>query len=66
MEGLILFLVYGAIAVVVVGFGFLFYVRSVASRKRYVCPQCGEQQTVELMDASHCNACGAPFAGNTN
>jgi hypothetical protein len=33
----------------------------VASRKRYCCPQCGEQLQVELMKAEHCNMCGAPL-----
>lgn len=39
----------------------LLYMRSVSSRKSYTCPQCGECMTVELMEASRCNTCGAPL-----
>ena len=39
----------------------LLYVRAAESRKRYTCASCGERVTVELMDAGHCNTCGAPF-----
>ena len=61
MEGLIILLVYAGIGVVVVALGVVLYVRSVSSRKRYCCPQCGERMTVELMKAGHCNVCGAPL-----
>ena len=61
MEGLIVLLVYAGIGVIVVVLGVLFYLRSASSRKRYCCPQCGEQVSVELMKAGHCSVCGAPF-----
>jgi hypothetical protein len=61
MEGLIVLLVYGGIGILVFALGTLFYLRSVSSRKRYCCPQCGEQMSVELMKAEHCNMCGAPL-----
>jgi rRNA maturation endonuclease Nob1 len=51
-----------AIAVVgglVLGFGIVFFLRAIDSRKWYVCPQCGERIRVELMEAGHCNTCGA-------
>lgn len=57
---LIIFL-YGIIFAAVAVFALLFYMRSVESRKSYVCPQCGEKLRVELMNASHCNMCGAPL-----
>ncbi len=63
MDGLIVLLVYGVGGVLVVALGLLFYLRSVSSRKRYCCPQCGEQISVELMQAGHCSTCGAPFKG---
>ena len=63
MEGLIVLLIYGGGALVVVVLGVLFYLRSVSTRKRYCCPQCGEQMSVELMKAEHCNMCGAPLRG---
>jgi len=61
MEALIIIAFYVFIAAVVITLGFFLYLRSVASRKRHACPQCGEKQTVELMHASRCNTCGAPF-----
>ena len=61
MEGLVVLLLYTGIGVIVIVLGVLFYLRSVASRKRYCCPQCGEQVSVELMKAGHCNVCGAPL-----
>ena len=51
----------GGIGLAVVGLGIVFYLRAVASRKVYNCPQCGEVVRVELMRASHCNHCGAPL-----
>ena len=63
MEGLIVLLIYGGIGLVVVGLAVLFYLRAVSSRKRYCCPQCGERMSVELMQATHCNMCGAPLHG---
>ena len=39
----------------------LFWLRSAASRKTLVCGQCGEQVTVELMQGTHCQSCGAPL-----
>jgi len=61
MEGLIVLLIYAGIGVIVVVLGILLYLRSVSNRKRYCCPQCGEQVSVELMKARHCNICGAPL-----
>lgn len=43
----------------ILGFGIVFFLRAVDSRKWYVCPSCGERIRVELMDAGHCNTCGA-------
>jgi rRNA maturation endonuclease Nob1 len=43
----------------VLGFGIVFFLRSMDSRRWYVCTKCGERVKVELMDASHCNTCGA-------
>ena len=61
MEGLIVLAVYGGIGLLLVGLGVVFYLRAVASRKTYACPQCGEVVRVELMRASHCNHCGTPL-----
>ncbi len=61
MGGLIVLFLYVGLGVAVVGLGVLFYLRSACSRKRYCCPQCGERVSVELMDAGHCNMCGAPL-----
>ena len=61
MDTLIGLLIYGGMGLVLLALGILFYWRSVSSRKRYCCPQCGEQISVELMEAGHCNTCGAPF-----
>jgi hypothetical protein len=63
MEGLAVLLLYLVIGAIVIVAGALLYARSVGSRKRYCCPQCGEQISVELMDASHCNVCGAALRG---
>lgn len=63
MDGLIVILLYVGIALSVGLLGAVLYTRSVGSRKRYCCPQCGEQLTVELMKAQHCNLCGAPLRG---
>jgi hypothetical protein len=63
MEGLIVLLVYAGVGIGLVVLGALFYMRSVSTRKRYCCPQCGEQLSVELMKAQHCNLCGAPLRG---
>lgn len=61
MEALIPILIYTGIGGVVVAAGVIFYVRAVASRKTYRCPNCGEEVRVELMEASHCNHCGSPL-----
>ena len=61
MEGLIVLAFYALIGLLLIILAVVFYTRSVASRKRYCCPQCGEQISVELMDAGHCNFCGAPL-----
>ncbi|MFT5191123.1 MAG: ribosomal protein S27AE [Verrucomicrobiales bacterium] len=41
--------------------GGIFYYFSVQSRKRYRCPECGEQLQVEHMEATNCNLCGTPL-----
>jgi predicted RNA-binding Zn-ribbon protein involved in translation (DUF1610 family) len=64
MEGLILVAIFSFFGLCVVALGILLYSRAVASRKAHVCPQCGERITVELMDATRCNACGAPLGGS--
>jgi DNA-directed RNA polymerase subunit RPC12/RpoP len=40
----------------------LLYVRAMASRTVYRCPQCKELINVELMQARRCNTCGAPLS----
>jgi DNA-directed RNA polymerase subunit RPC12/RpoP len=45
-----------------IGLAVLLYVRAMASRAVYRCPQCQEIVTVELMQASRCNTCGAPLS----
>ena len=47
--------------VILIALGVLLWLRSAASRKTQVCRQCGEQVTVELMDGTHCQSCGAPL-----
>lgn len=54
-------LVYFFIGVVIVLLGIFFFMLSVASRKRYRCPQCGEVIRTEYLHASRCNMCGAPL-----
>lgn len=61
MAGLFVILIYALVGAIVVALGALLYARSVGSRKRYCCPQCGEQISVELMKAGRCNVCGAPL-----
>jgi|GEM_PF-3332785 len=63
MAGIFIVLLYVLGAALVVALGFFLYLRSVTSRRLYVCPACGEKQNVELMEATHCNSCGAPFSG---
>lgn len=43
--------------------GLLFF-RAYASRKKYTCPNCGEQIQVELMEATRCSVCGSPLNQN--
>lgn len=57
MDALIWIVVLGGL----VALGLFLYLRAVESRKHYRCPACGEAQTVELMQASHCSTCGAPL-----
>jgi hypothetical protein len=63
MDALIVIVIYALGILIVVGLGFLLYFRALASRRSSVCPQCGERLTVELMEATRCNTCGAPLAG---
>ena len=39
----------------------ILFLFSFASRKRYRCPECGEELSTEYLDAQHCNMCGAPL-----
>lgn len=50
--------IYGGGGLILLVLAILFYLRSVASRKHYVCPHCGDRSTVELMEAGHCSSCG--------
>ena len=52
-------LIYGGGGALLLILAVVFYLRSVSSRKFYVCPHCGERQRVELMDAQHCSSCGS-------
>jgi predicted RNA-binding Zn-ribbon protein involved in translation (DUF1610 family) len=54
-------MIYFFVGVVIVFLGLIFFVLSVASRKRYRCPQCGEFIQTEYLNASRCNTCGAPL-----
>ena len=58
---MLVFVIYGCGAAFVILLAVLFFLRAVASRKQYRCPQCGEAVKTELMSASHCNMCGAPL-----
>lgn len=66
MNILLIVLLYVLIPLAVIGIGLLLYLRAFASRKHYVCAQCGERQSVELMEATDCNSCGAPFNTPSN
>jgi hypothetical protein len=44
------------------GLAVLLYLRATASRTVYRCPKCNEVVSVELMQASRCNVCGAPLS----
>ena len=50
---------YVGIAIVVLVLSVIFYVFSVRSRKRYLCPECGESVVTEHMSTSRCGMCGA-------
>lgn len=56
MSIIIAYCVLGIVAIVL---GVFFYTLSVQSRKRYICPACGERVHTEHLDASHCSTCGA-------
>ena len=61
MEGLVVLLVYGAVGLVIIVLGTLFYLRSAASRKRYCCPKCGEhmvEHEFDIIKAERCESCG--------
>jgi rRNA maturation endonuclease Nob1 len=66
MGAVVVFIVYGGVFLLIVALAVLFYLRSVASRRRYRCPNCGEEFRVELMEASHCSFCGAPLKENSH
>lgn len=59
--GVIVLIMYILGGLLVLVLGAIFFARSLASRKYYCCPQCGERFRVELMKASRCNVCGAPI-----
>jgi rRNA maturation endonuclease Nob1 len=61
MNEYLILILYGGLGIGLVYLGVIFYARAVASRKRYFCPRCREQMTVELMEAGRCNQCGAPL-----
>jgi len=65
MEAIIPILIYGGLLLGFAGVALLLYLRSVDSRKRYRCPQCGEEAQVELMSASRCSTCGAALQADT-
>ena len=52
-------IVFAVLGGLVLGFGIVFFLRAVDSRRWYACSKCGERVKVELMEASHCNTCGA-------
>jgi hypothetical protein len=66
MSGLIVVLLYAGGFLVIAFLAILFYMRAVASRRRYRCPNCGEEFRVELMQAGHCNFCGTPLSEETH
>lgn len=49
---------------IIIVLGIFFYLLSVASRKRFRCPQCGEYIQTEYLVAKRCNLCGAPLREN--
>lgn len=65
MEPFLIFLIYPAIGVLLLGLAAVLYFRASLSRKSYRCPQCHEVINVELMDATYCNVCGAPLRRTT-
>lgn len=54
-------IVYGGLALFLLLLAVIFYTLSVQSRRRYVCPACGERVHTEHLEASHCSTCGAPL-----
>jgi hypothetical protein len=60
MEWLVGGLIYGLIGILILS-PIVFYAFSFASRKAYLCPECGERMTAEYLKAKRCNMCGAPL-----
>lgn len=59
MEGLLVLLFYVLVGIGVLIVGVIFYLRAGLSRATYTCPKCQTRVRVELMEADHCNVCGA-------
>jgi transcription initiation factor IIE alpha subunit len=64
VEGLIVLALYAALGVGVVVVAVVFYLRAELSRSSYHCPKCHTSIRVELMEANHCNVCGAWLRSN--
>lgn len=58
MEILIVPLMYLVVFGVIGFIGWLFYLRTLGTRKSWVCPKCGESITTDHMEASFCSSCG--------
>lgn len=54
------------IAIAIVWFCIWAYKKSVASRKYYRCPQCGESFRTEHMESKSCKVCGAQLEETTD
>lgn len=61
MPWLVVLMIYTLVGLVLLA-PIVFFAFSLASRKSYSCPQCGERITTEYLDAEHCSMCGAPLS----
>jgi hypothetical protein len=43
----------------------VFYLFSLASRRTFKCPQCGERITTDYLEAKRCGMCGAELEKET-
>jgi len=41
--------------------GLALYLRSLANRKTFTCPECNESIETEFLDVENCTSCGANF-----